>query len=142
MRIKSGLTGKMMIYTATIGLAVWFISDTYQTRTLKEIFNEKLEKRFSLQAQEHRTLFDRYVKIHSQAAKLMARSDSLYHYIIDQKWQAEFDGKVIYYEDSPAGCRILPPYASLSCLAIPSLWILKIVPVSCITGMASCHHSM
>lgn len=92
----------MLIYTATIGLAVWFISDNYQTQTLKEIFNEKLQERFSLQAQEHRTLFDRYVKIHNQAAKLLARSSSLYHYVQEQTWQPHFDGKVIYHEDAPA----------------------------------------
>lgn len=113
---KSGLTGKMLIYTATIGLAVWFISDSYQTRTLQEIFNEKLQKRFSLQAQEHRTLFDRYVKIHSQAAKLLANSDGLYHYILAQKWQTQFSGKVKFHEDTPPW---MPNLATLRKFVLP-----------------------
>ncbi len=99
---QSGLTGKMLIYTASIGLAVWFISDNYQTRTLQKIFNEKLQKRFSIQAQEHRTLFDRYVKIHSQAAKLVAHSNNIYNYILAQKWQPQDTGKTILHTDTPS----------------------------------------
>ena len=113
---RSGLTGKMLIYTATIGLAVWFVSDSYQTRILQEIFNAKLQKRFSLQAQEHRTLFDRYVKIHSQAAKLMAHSDNLYQYVYDQKWSTEFDGEIVYYQDVP---KWMPNLAALRKFVLP-----------------------
>ncbi len=113
---RSGLTGKMLIYTATLGLAVWFISDSYQTRTLREIFHEKLQHRFSLQAQEHRTLFDRYVKIHSQAAKLMAHSDNLYHYVHDRKWGPEFDGKIVYHQDVPGW---MPNLAALRKFVLP-----------------------
>jgi len=114
---QSGLTGKMLIYTATIGLAVWFISDHYQTRTLKTIFHEKLQNRFSIQAQEHRTLFDRYVKTHSQAAKLLVSSQSLYHYVRDQQWHtSSYNGKIIYHEDSP---RWLPNISALRKFVLP-----------------------
>ncbi|MDH5446035.1 MAG: EAL domain-containing protein [Gammaproteobacteria bacterium] len=113
---KSGLTGKMLIYTASIGLVVWFISDYYQTRTLKEIFHEKLQNRFSIQAQEHRTLFDRYIKIHNQAAKLLASSDYLHHYIVDQKWQPGFSGKYKLHEDSP---EWLPNISTLRKFVLP-----------------------
>lgn len=113
---KSGLTGKMLIYTASIGLAVWLISDYYQTRTLKNIFHEKLQTRFSQQAQEHRTLFDRYIKIHSQAAKLVARNDSLYHYITNQKWSSDFTGKIKLLEDIP---KWVPNIAALRKFVLP-----------------------
>lgn len=113
---RSGLTGKMLIYTASIGLAVWFVSDYYQTRTLQSIFNEKLQQRFSLQAQEHRTLFDRYIKIHSHAARLLAQSSGLYHHILEQKWQSDFSGKVIFLEDPPAW---LPSLTALRKFLLP-----------------------
>lgn len=113
---RSGLTGKMLIYTASIGLAVWFISDNYQTRTLQKIFNEKLQKRFSIQAQEHRTLFDRYIKIHSQAAKLLVKSNVLYHYILKQNWQDRFSGKITYYEDTP---KWMPDMSALRKFVLP-----------------------
>lgn len=98
---KSSLTGKMLIYTATIGLAVWIISDHYQTQTLKDIFHTKLQKRFSQQAQEHRTLFDRYVKIHNQAAKLLARSVSLHRYMSDRNWQTNDPPTPRYHQEKP-----------------------------------------
>ena len=113
---QSGLTGKMLIYTASLGLAVWFISDFYQTRTLKSIFHEKLQERFSRQAQEHRTLFDRYIKIHSQAAKLMANSESLYHHILNQKWQPDETQKIKFHEDSPSW---LPNLSALRKFVLP-----------------------
>src|SRR4030065_2064827 len=69
---RCGLTLKMLILTAMLGMAVWLISDSYQTRALKQIFNEKLAERFGIEAQEHRTRFDRQGKIYSQMAKPLA----------------------------------------------------------------------
>ena len=62
------LTLKIFIITTFLVMGVWFASDNYQTRTLKDIFYGKLTERFSKQAKEHRTSFDRYVKSYSQAA--------------------------------------------------------------------------
>lgn len=117
---KPGLTGKMLIYTATLGLAVWFISDSYQTATLENIFEEKLATRFSLQAQEHRTLFDRYVKIHSQMAKLLVRSDKLYHHALDQKWPKNAS-QIRYHEESPPW---MPNHSMLRNFALPRYTLL------------------
>lgn len=117
MRKKPGLTGKMLIYTASLGLAVWLVSDGYQTTTLESIFQEKLAKRFSRQAQEHRTLFDRHVKIHSQAAKLLVLSNTLYHYVLDQKWRRSDSGiKIKYTEDTP---EWMPSHSALRKFVLP-----------------------
>lgn len=119
---KPGLTGKMLLYTASLGLAVWFISDRYQTTTLESIFEEKLATRFSLQAQEHRTLFDRHVKIHSQLAKLLVRSNTLYHYALDQKWSPTArDIKIKFHEDSP---NWMPSHSVLRKFAMPRYTLL------------------
>lgn len=114
---KPGLTGKMLIYTATLGMAVWLVSDRYQTDTLETIFHEKLAKRFSLQAQEHRTLFDRHVKIHSQLAKLLVSSNNLYRYTKEQKWaDTDQNIKIQVHEDSPAW---MPNHSVLRKFALP-----------------------
>lgn len=106
----------MLIYTASIGLVVWFVSDNYQTRTLEEVFQKKLQERFSLQAQEHRTLFDRYVKIHNQAAKLIARTDALYHYMHNKKWSEATRVKPVLHETPP---EWLPSISALRKFVIP-----------------------
>ena len=106
----------MLIYTAGLGLAVWFISDSYQTHTLKTVFNERLAERFSLQAQEHRTLFDRYVKLHNQVAKLLVQTNSIYHYVLDKKWSAKDKHKIIYHQEAPSW---LPNLFAVRKIALP-----------------------
>ncbi|MDH5178606.1 MAG: EAL domain-containing protein [Gammaproteobacteria bacterium] len=114
---KPGLTGKMLIYTAILGVAVWLVSDRYQTATLKSIFHAKLATRFSLQAQEHRTLFDRHVKVYSQLAKLLVRSNSLYHYVEEQKWPAtERNPRVKFHQNTPVW---MPNHSMLRKFALP-----------------------
>ncbi|MDH5407031.1 MAG: hypothetical protein OEY00_00290, partial [Gammaproteobacteria bacterium] len=113
---RFGLTRKMLIYTAGLGLAVWFISDSYQTHTLKTVFNERLAEQFSLQAQEHRTLFDRYVKLHNQVAKLLVQTNSIYHYVLDQKWSTKDKHKIIYHQEAPSW---LPNLFAVRKIALP-----------------------
>ncbi len=107
----------MLIYTATVWLTVWFILDNYQTETLEIMFHEKLQNRFRVQAQEHRTLFDRYIKTYNQAAILLVDSKSLDSYVRNQNWQKNhFDGKIIYHESNP---QWLPNFFSLREFVLP-----------------------
>lgn len=96
-----GLTFKMLIITAMLGVVVWLISDNYQTRTLKQLFNEKLAERFGIEAEEHRTRFDRQVKIYSQTAKLLAGTHQLYEHLSQQAWRVGAGQLPVFHEDSP-----------------------------------------
>lgn len=119
---KAGLTLKMLILIASLGLAVWYISDTYQTKALENIFLEKLAARFSLQAQEHRTRFDRHIKVYSQAAKLLVRSKSIHDYA---KNYLSFSGKenepIIFYQDAP---KWMPDHSVLRKFVLPRYTLL------------------
>ncbi len=118
---RAGLTLKMLILTAMLGMAIWFISDSYQTRTLSALFNEKLAERFSLQAQEHRTRFDRYVKIYSQAAKLLASADQLHDYLNTPAWRHDTSTKPKFYDETPAW---MPEHSVLRPFVMPRYTIL------------------
>ena len=98
---RCGLTLKMLILTAMLGMAVWLISDSYQTRALKQIFNEKLAERFGIEAQEHRTRFDRQVKIYSQMAKLLAGTHQLHAHLSQVAWRDAANGPPVHHEDTP-----------------------------------------
>lgn len=98
---RTDLTTKMLILTAMISMVVWLVSDNYQTRTLKQLFNEKLAQRFSTEAQEHRTRFDRHVKTYSQAAKLLSGTQQLHDYLRQATWPKNSKSPPVYYEDTP-----------------------------------------
>jgi diguanylate cyclase (GGDEF)-like protein len=116
-----GLTFKMLIITALLGMAVWLISDSYQTRTLKQIFNEKLAERFSVEAQEHRTRFDRQVKIYSQTAKLLAGTHQLHDYLGQTAWRDAADRPLVHHEDTPPW---MPAHSILRQFVMPRYTIL------------------
>lgn len=78
---------KMLLSAAFIGLIVWMFTDSIQSNTLKQIFNDKLSDRFSWQAEKQRIMFDRYVKGHHQAIKLFAQTESIHSYINSPAWQ-------------------------------------------------------
>lgn len=119
---KAGLTLKMLILIATLGMAVWVISDTYQTKTLENIFLEKLAARFSLQAQEHRTRFDRHIKAYSQAAKLLVRSKSIHDYTVAHTTQwSNSKHSIIYYQDAP---KWMPDHSILRKFILPRYTLL------------------
>lgn len=84
---RHSLMLKMLISTAVIGLVVWAITDSIQNYSLKQIFNKKLAERFSLQAENQRIMFDRYVKNHHHAVKLFIGSQKLKEYIDSPAWQ-------------------------------------------------------
>lgn len=84
---------KMLLSTAVIGLVVWAITDSIQNYSLKQIFNNKLAERFSLQAEKQRIMFDRYVKNHHHAVKLFIGSQRLKEYIDSPAWQQSTKNK-------------------------------------------------
>jgi diguanylate cyclase (GGDEF)-like protein len=116
-----GLTFKMLIITAMLGVAVWLISDNYQTRALKQIFNEKLAERFGIEAQEHRTRFDRQVKIYSQMAKLLAGTHQLHDYLDQPAWRDAAGRPLVHHEDTPAW---MPAHSILRQFVMPRYAIL------------------
>ena len=84
---KYSLMLKMLLSAVLIGLVVWAITDSIQNHSLKNIFERKLEERFSWQAEKQRIMFDRYVKNHHQAVKLFIGSQKLKEYIDSPYWQ-------------------------------------------------------
>jgi diguanylate cyclase (GGDEF)-like protein len=111
----------MLILTALLGMAVWLISDSYQTRTLKEIFNEKLADRFGIEAQEHRTRFDRQVKIYSQTAKLLGGTHQLHEHVGQAAWREAADSPLVHHEDTPPW---MPAHSILRQFVMPRYTIL------------------
>ncbi|MBE0509456.1 MAG: EAL domain-containing protein [Gammaproteobacteria bacterium] len=99
---RTGLTVKMLIFTALLGAVLWMVSDNYQTRTLTHLFHEKLAERFSNEAQEHRTLFDRQIKIYSQAAKILVSSQMLHDYLQQTTWVEPSLATIHYHHRAPA----------------------------------------
>lgn len=97
---KHSLMLKMLLSAALIGLVVWAITDTIQNYSLKQIFNNKLEERFSWQAEKQRIMFDRYVKNHHQAVKLFIGSQKLKEYIDSPTWQ-QSDQNITYLKPPP-----------------------------------------
>jgi diguanylate cyclase (GGDEF)-like protein len=118
---RCGLTLKMLILTALLGMAVWLISDSYQTRALKQIFNEKLAERFSVEAEEHRSRFDRQVKIYSQTAKLLAGTHQLYSHLDQTAWREGAGRPLMRHEDTPSW---MPAHSILRQFVMPRYTIL------------------
>ncbi len=116
-----GLTLKMLILTAVLGMTVWFISDSYQTSMLQELFNKKLAERFGIQAQYHRTRFDRHVKIYSQAAKLLANTNQLAEYLLNTDWNDHNYSSPVYHQDTP---QWMPNHSILRQFVMPRFAIL------------------
>jgi len=120
---QASLTSKMLILTTLLGMAVWLISDTYQTRSLEDVFHGKLAERFSREAQEHRSRFDRHVKVYNQAAKLIITTTALNQYLTSINWGNNKSGATIqhYHATTPPWLPkhtilrklVLPPYAQL-----------------------------
>ncbi|ACL74212.1 signal transduction protein containing a membrane domain an EAL and a GGDEF domain [Thioalkalivibrio sulfidiphilus HL-EbGr7] len=113
---RTALTLKMLILTAALGVAVWLVSDSHHTRSLKELFHERLAERFSLEAQEHRTRFDRHVRIHTQAAKMLAGSQMMLDYLHGEPWEGRDAQSVQYHVDPPGW---MPAHSVLRPFVVP-----------------------
>lgn len=90
---------KMLVSAVFIGLVVWALTDSIQTYSLTHIFSNKLEQRFSLQAERQRIMFDRYVKSHHQAVKLFVASRTLSQYLSSKNWLS--NREVVNYTTPP-----------------------------------------
>lgn len=86
MSINARLSTKMLILTAVLGLVIWYTTDNYQTDSLEATFQESLAQRFSVQSQEHRTLFDKHVKTYSRMARLLSSTAAIHNHVDNNKW--------------------------------------------------------
>lgn len=99
---KIPLTIKMVSLVGVVGLFLWFISDSIQTQTLKQIFHTQLSERLSEQAMQERLFFDRYIKAHSQVAKVFASQRHLINELEKKKWSQQDTFKAEYHREYPA----------------------------------------
>lgn len=113
---NTGLTAKTLFLTAVLTLAVWFVSDFYLSKNLGEMFQDKLTDRFEKYSQEHRSLFDRHVKIYSQSAKLLTHTIQMHHYLKKQNWDTHTAFTPTVYEEIP---EWLPDHSVLRKFLLP-----------------------
>jgi len=83
---KQPLTIKVFVYTILVSIGIWIISDKIQTIALTDMFYAKLEKRFSLQAEKQRILFDRYGKGLNHTVNLFSKTHSITEYVSNTDW--------------------------------------------------------
>lgn len=113
---RRGLTAKTLFLTAILALAVWFISDSYLSQNLADMFQTKLAERFHKYSQEHRSLFDRHVKIYSQSAKLLANTIYLHKHLQGRQWDTNKPFTPVLHQDIPAW---LPDHSVLRKFLLP-----------------------
>ncbi|MDH5183648.1 MAG: EAL domain-containing protein [Gammaproteobacteria bacterium] len=113
---RTGLTTKALFLTAVLALLVWFISDNYLSKNLGDMFQNKLAERFQKYSQEHRSLFDRHVKIYNQSAKLLVNTTQLHKYLQDKHWANKDKFAPIIHIDTPAW---LPSHSVLRKFLLP-----------------------
>lgn len=114
---KTSLTSKMLILTTLLGVVIWLISDTYQTRTLEDVFQGKLAERFSNEALEHRSRFDRHVKVYNQAAKLIVSTTALKNHLAAVDWSDSQEPSILRYQTTTPPW--LPNHTVLRKLVMP-----------------------
>lgn len=115
-RRNTGLTAKTLFLTAVLTLAVWFVSDFYLSKNLGAMFQDKLTERFEKYSQEHRSLFDRHVKIYNQSAKLLTHTVQMHHYLDARNWRRTDKFSPIIYPDTP---KWLPDHSVLRKFLLP-----------------------
>lgn len=120
--VNARLSTKMLILTALLGLAIWFTTDKYQTDSLEATFQASLAERFSIQSQEHRTLFDKHVKTYNRMAKLLSSTALIHNYIDKQKWPDK--GKPVSVKYNQSVPEWLPDQSVLRIFATPRYTIL------------------
>ena len=110
------LTVSMLILTATVGLVVWAISDTYQHAELNEIFHVKLTEQFSKEVIGQRIRFDRFVKAYNPAVRTYAQMVNLRDYVDDVNWESEAFQGIVDHTWSP---EWLPKMSMMRRFVIP-----------------------
>ena len=111
----------MLLLTASVGLVVWAVSDSYQGKALNDIFYVKLTERFKDEAAEQRTRFDRHFKAYYPSVRTYASQVNARDYVekVSDSWDPE--QAIIDYKNTPAWLPklsmmrrfIMPRYALL-----------------------------
>lgn len=117
---KISLTAKMLMVTGVVGLAIWAISDKFETNTLQKIFTSNLNERLSQQARQQRTHFDRYVKGHHQTALIVTSARELHNHINRKNW-ARTGKPIIIHETTPkwlSTLSALRKFTQLRCVSL------------------------
>ncbi len=83
---KIPLTIKMVLLTVFVGVTVAFVLNYFQSRTVKNIFQNQLKERLSLESQEDRIRFDNYIKAHHQSVKLLISQRQLQDFFNQSGW--------------------------------------------------------
>ena len=91
MMSRLSLTISMLLLTASVGLVVWAVSDSYQSKALNDIFYVKLTERFQDEATEQRTRFDRHFKAYYPAVRTYAAQVNARDYVerVSEGWDVE-----------------------------------------------------
>jgi len=121
MMSRLSLTISMLLLTASVGLVVWAISDTYQHAALNDIFYVKLKERFQGEATEQRIRFDRFVKAYYPAVRTYASQTNARDYIDTIAWEADDKINLLDHEFPPSWLPklsmmrrfVMPRYAML-----------------------------
>lgn len=105
-KLSLTITIKMLALTILIGLGSWITLDQLQNSTVKQLFFAELEKELQLHAQENRFLFDHYLRIHQQSAKLIISQQRFHSYVFDSDWIRREENQIKHHYRLPPW---LPP---------------------------------
>ncbi|MBF0358215.1 MAG: HAMP domain-containing histidine kinase [Magnetococcales bacterium] len=75
------LTLKALLLTVTVGVVFWIISNHFQTKSQKKIFNDYLLVELHKRAQSNWGTFDGYIRVQMQAGKLLVDRVAFWKYI-------------------------------------------------------------
>jgi len=118
---KLPLTLKMVCLTIIVGSLVWFVSDYFEVKTAKKVFYNHLTQMLSLQSQEERLQFDRYLQSYLQVVKLTVLQKSFIDYLDGQNWFIDESPELATYSEPP---RFFLSKSILRNLAAPRFSIL------------------
>jgi len=110
------LTTAMLILTASVGLFVWAISDSYQHAELNNIFYVKLNERFNEEVSDQRIRFDRFVKAYYPAVRIYAHMADIRDYVEDVDWDSQAFSKIVDHKWPP---KWLPKISMMRRFVIP-----------------------
>ncbi len=102
------LTLKMLLITIVVGVSTWSFLDLLQTRTIEETFHATLSEKLNEDKNGNQILFDRYLQIFHQNARVIISQKQFYDYIRKTRtaeWLSVPTGpdQIRYYE-------VLPPW--------------------------------
>lgn len=95
------LTAKVVIATALVSCAVWFVLDHIQTRSLKTVFRQQLTERLAQEALEDRLNFDRYISAHNQLVRMLVTQKKFIDQVSRKTWSDEDVGGTVFHERPP-----------------------------------------